>query len=51
VRERIADHEPIFARNLAGDYSQVLAPLAAIDPAIRMWAEQDLTRATLGARP
>jgi len=41
LRNRIAHHEPIFARNLAGDHQQVLTLLAAIDPAMRTWAERD----------
>ena len=37
LRNRVAHHEPIFARNLVLDHDDILSVLVAIDPAARDW--------------
>ena len=37
LRNRIAHHEPVFARRLRDDHSRLLAALDAIDPAAGAW--------------
>ena len=41
LRNRVAHHEPVFARNLADDHAKVLAVLDTISPAARAWADHD----------
>ena len=40
LRNRIAHHEPIFARNLAADHQRLLAVLGTISPAAVEWAKR-----------
>lgn len=39
LRNRIAHHEPIFARDLANDHQHVLDVTGWISPGVRMWIE------------
>ena len=39
LRNRIAHHEPIFARNLSEDHQRILAVTGWISPAARSWIE------------
>ena len=39
LRNRIAHHEPIFARDLAGDHERILDAAGWISPGVRTWIE------------
>ncbi|MCL2788989.1 MAG: hypothetical protein FWD59_10965 [Micrococcales bacterium] len=41
LRNRVAHHEPVFARDLAEDHAKVLSALDAISPAVARWVEND----------
>lgn len=41
LRNRIAHHEPIFARNLAADHAQLLKVIEAISPDAVTWVRQN----------
>ncbi len=40
LRNRIAHHEPIFARDLAADHDRILEVAGWISPAVRVWIER-----------
>ena len=41
LRNRIAHHEPVFARNLTADHERLLGILGAISPVAVDWVKQN----------
>lgn len=52
LRNRLAHHEPVFGRNLAQDWNDVLLVGGAICPQVQVWIQQtSRVPAVLAARP
>ena len=52
LRNRIAHHEPIFNRDLQGEYDKIIRVLSWIDPDVSAWVDHhNIVKETMNQRP